>query len=146
MNKILLVGCGHMGSALLNEWMNLKSHSFTVVDPLSYNFLKKKFSKKKIRFFDKTPSQDEIKKFDIIIFAIKPQIAKKVLSEYNNFKFKKNILIASIVAGKKISFFKKNIKNAAQIVRIMPNMPALIGEGISCLVSNKKININNKKT
>ena len=30
MNKVLLVGCGHMGSALLNEWMNLKSHSITV--------------------------------------------------------------------------------------------------------------------
>ena len=37
MNRVLLVGCGHMGSALLNEWINLKSHSFTVVDPLSFN-------------------------------------------------------------------------------------------------------------
>ena len=44
----------------------------------------------------------------------------------------------SIVAGKKISFFKKNIKNAIQIVRVMPNMPALIGEGVSCLVSKQK--------
>ena len=35
MNRVLLVGCGHMGSALLNEWINLKSHSLTVVDPLS---------------------------------------------------------------------------------------------------------------
>ena len=77
MNKILLVGCGHMGSALLNEWMNLKSYSLTVVDPFSYDFLKKKYYKKKIRIFNKTPNQNEIKKFDIIIFAIKPQIAKK---------------------------------------------------------------------
>ena len=107
---------------------------------------KKKYYKKKIRFFDKTPNQNEIKKFDIIIFAIKPQIAKKVLSEYYNFEFKKNILIASIVAGKKISFFKKNIKNAIQIVRVMPNMPALIGEGVSCLVSNKNTSSNNIKT
>ena len=146
MNRVLLVGCGHMGSALLNEWINLKSHSLTVVDPMSYNFLKKKYYKYKVRFFDKTPNQNEIKKFDIIIFAIKPQIAKKVLSEYCNFEFKKNILITSIVAGKKISFFKKNIKNAIQIVRVMPNMPALIGEGVSCLVSNKSTTKNNKKT
>ncbi|MDC0587163.1 pyrroline-5-carboxylate reductase [bacterium] len=146
MNRILLVGCGHMGSALLSAWMNLKSHSLTVVDPLSYSYLKKKYYKKKIIFFDKTPNQNEIKKFDIIIFAIKPQIAKKVLSEYCNFEFKKNSLITSIVAGKKISFFKKNIKNAIQIVRVMPNMPALIGEGVSCLVSKKNISKNNKKT
>ena len=45
MNRILLVGCGHMGSALLNAWMNLKSHSLTVVDPLSYSYLKKKYYK-----------------------------------------------------------------------------------------------------
>ena len=47
MNRILLVGCGHMGSALLKAWMNLKSHSLTVVDPLSYSQLKKKYYKKK---------------------------------------------------------------------------------------------------
>ena len=146
MKRVLLVGCGHMGSALLNEWINLKSHSLTAVDPLNYNFLKKKYYKKKVRFFDKTPNQNEIKKFDIIIFAIKPQVAKKVIGEYQNFDFKKNSVIASIVAGKKINFFKKNIKNAIQIVRVMPNMPALIGEGISCLVSNKNISKNNKKT
>ena len=146
MNRVLLVGCGHMGSALLNAWMNLKSLSLTVIDPLSYNDLKKKYHKKKITFLDKTPNQSEIQKFDIIIFAIKPQITKNVLSEYCNFEFKKNCLITSIVAGKKISFFKKNIKNAIQIVRVMPNMPALIGEGVSCIVSNKKISKNNKKT
>lgn len=27
----------------------------------------------------------------------------------------------------------------------MPNMPALIGEGVSCLVSNKSTSKNNKK-
>ena len=145
MNRVLLVGCGHMGSALLNEWINLKSHSLTVIDPLSYNFLKKKYYKNKVRFFDKTPNQNEIKKFDIIIFAIKPQIAKKVLNEYRNFQLKKNILIVSIIAGKRISFFKKNIKNSIQIVRVMPNMPALIGEGVSCLVSNKSTSKKNIK-
>ena len=146
MNRVLLVGCGHMGSALLNEWINLKSYSLTVIDPMSLNSLKKKYYKKKVRFFDKTPNQNEIKKFDIIIFAIKPQVAKKVLFEYKDLEFKKNSLIASIVAGKKISFFKQNIKNAIQIVRVMPNMPALIGEGVSCLVSSKNISKNNKKT
>ena len=35
MSKILLVGCGHMGSALLDAWVNLKSYSFYIVDPYS---------------------------------------------------------------------------------------------------------------
>ena len=145
MNKVLLVGCGHMGSALLNAWVNLRAYSFTVVDPFNYMELKKKYKKKKIQFYDKTPNQKLIKNFDIIIFAIKPQAAKKVIGEYQNFDFKKNSVIASIVAGKKINFFKKNIKNALQIVRIMPNMPAIINEGVSCFVANKILSKNNKQ-
>ena len=145
MTKVLLIGCGHMGSALLNAWINLRSYSISVVDPINYNKIQKKYSKIKIEIFEKTPNQNQIKKFDIIIFAVKPQITKKVISEYQDFKFKKNSVIGSIVAGKKISFFKNNIKNAIQIVRVMPNMPALIGQGVSCLVSNKGFSKRNKK-
>ena len=47
MIRVLLVGCGHMGSALLNEWINIKSHSLSVVDPLSYKTLKKNIIKTK---------------------------------------------------------------------------------------------------
>ena len=82
------------------------------------------------------PAKSQIKKFDIIIFAIKPQVSKKVIDQYKNFEFKNNSVIGSIVAGKKINFFRKNIKNSNQVVRIMPNMPALIGRGVSCLTSN----------
>ena len=47
MNKVLLIGCGHMGSALLNAWIKLKTYSFTVIDPLKYESLSKKYNKKK---------------------------------------------------------------------------------------------------
>ena len=57
MTKILLVGCGHMGSALLNAWIDIKSYSFTVIDPFNYNFLKRKYVRKKIKFLNQTPTQ-----------------------------------------------------------------------------------------
>ena len=146
MNKVLLVGCGHMGTALVNSWLNLNSYSFTVVDPFNFKKLKNKFNNKKINILNKAPIQKEINKFDIIIFAVKPQIADKVLSEYKDFEFKKNSIISSIIAGKKIIFFQKRLKNANQFVRIMPNMPALIRNGISCFVSTNNLSNKNKKT
>ena len=145
MSKVLIVGCGHMGSALVMSWLNLKSYSFTVVDPYNFNQLKNKFTRKKIDILNKAPSHKQMKTFDIIIFAVRPQIATDVLYEYQNFKLKKNIVIGSIIAGKKINFFKKRIKNANQFVRIMPNMPALVRKGISCLVSNSNLSLTNKK-
>ena len=144
MIKIFLVGCGHMGSALLSSWIAMNSHSFFVYDPLNYRKLKKKFNNKKIKFYNKTPTQKDILTFDIICFAVKPQIALKVINEYKHFEFKQNSVIISIIAGKKLSFFKKNIKNSSQIVRIMPNMPALINSGISCIVPNEHLSKFNK--
>ena len=50
------------------------------------------------------------------------------------------------MAGKKIIFLRKLLPNIKQIVRVMPNMPALIGEGVSCLVSNNYVsNVNKNK-
>ena len=135
-----------MGTALVNSWLNLNSYSFTVVDPFNFKKLKNKFNNNKINILNKAPIQKEINKFDIIIFAVKPQIADRVLSEYKDFEFKKNSIIGSIIAGKKIIFFQKRLKNANQFVRIMPNMPALIRNGISCFVSTNNLSNKNKKT
>ena len=146
MSNVLLVGCGHMGSALIDAWQGLKSYSFIIVDPFNYKYLKKKYIKRNnIKILDNPPTQNQIKKIDIIIFAIKPEVSEKVLQNYKNFYFKKNSMIGSIIAGKKINFFKSNIKNSIQIVRIMPNMPALIGTGVSCFVANKHLSKGNRK-
>ena len=146
MSKVLLVGCGHMGSALLDAWLDIKTYSFSVVDPFNLNELKKKYFKNNIEIFNNIPAQIDIKKFDIIIFAIKPQVCEKVIFQYKDFKLKNNSVICSIIAGKKINYFRKNIKNSKQIVRVMPNMPALVGYGVSCIVSNDNLTkVNHKK-
>ena len=46
MNKILLIGCGHMGSALLNAWTYKTNYSYLVVDPVNYKKIKNKYGKK----------------------------------------------------------------------------------------------------
>jgi len=144
MNKVLIVGCGHMGSALLDAWQNLKLYKFTVIDPFNYRILKTKFSSNKINFCKSIKDIKSISEFNIIIFAIKPQVAKNVLKEYEDVIFKKTTVILSIIAGKKISFFKNNLKNINQIIRVMPNMPALAKKGISCVVANKSVSNSNK--
>ncbi len=144
MKKILLVGCGHMGSALLFSWLKKTSFNFSVIDPYNYKNIKQKFSKK-ISTFKTIDEIYDINKFDIIIFAIKPQIAKKVIEKFNLIS-KKNILFISIIAGKKFSFFNRYLNSKQQIVRVMPNMPVFVEKGMSCLVSNTLTTRKNKKT
>ena len=48
------------------------------------------------------------------------------------------------MAGKKINFFEKNLNKSIQIIRAMPNMPAFVNKGMTCLISNKNVSKINK--
>jgi len=142
MNKILLIGCGHMGSALMRAWIHQKNICFYVVDPFNYKKInKKKYNK--VKAYKSLLEIKDLSSIDIVIFAIKPQITKIVLKEISSFTFNKKTIFVSIVAGIKISFFNKFLKNR-QFIRVMPNMPALLNKGMSCLVANKTVTTKNK--
>lgn len=69
-------------------------------------------------------------KADIVLLAVKPQhLAEAVQSLPSLVKGK---LILSIVAGTTIEKLSE-LTGTERIIRIMPNTPALVGEGMSCL-------------
>jgi len=133
-----------MGSALLEAWSKESLYNFHVIDPLRYNKINSKFKSSKIKCYKNINYIKNTKIFDIILVAITPQIAYESLKDYKLLKFKKTCLLVSIVAGKKISFFKQFFPDTKQIVRIMPNMPALVMEGVSCMVANNLVSKVNK--
>ena len=104
MNSVLIIGCGHMGSALLNLWSKNKFYKFTVVDPLKYKIIKGKFKHKRIQSIESVKQVKNTHYFDIVVLAVKPQVIEKVLKEYKFFPFKKTCVLISIMAGKKIIF------------------------------------------
>ncbi len=65
----------------------------------------------------------------IIVLAIKPQVLGQVLAELKG-KLPSEILLLSIIAGAKIETLRQGL-GCASIVRIMPNTPGQVGEGIS---------------
>jgi len=128
-----------MGSALLDAWYRKTSFKFSIIDPKKHSILKKKYNKnKRVSIYKSIKEINNVKQFNIVIFAVKPQVVKKVVSQFLLLDDKK-ILFLSIVAGKKIIFFEKNLVHSHQIIRVMPNMPALVEKGMTCLVSNKLI-------
>ncbi len=144
MKNILLIGCGHMGSALLESWKKNKYYRFTIIDPVQYKKIKNKYKNNKINCLKDPSKIKNTKIFDIVVLAVKPQITNAVLNNYKSLNFKKTTVLVSIVAGKKINYLKKSLPNLYQFVRVMPNMPALIEEGVSCLVASNLSKINKK--
>jgi len=69
-------------------------------------------------------------KADYLFLAVKPNIYKKVLEEIKDV-IKDDAVIISMAAGLKLEFLKVNLDNNIKVVRIMPNTPALVGEGMT---------------
>ncbi len=135
MKKILLIGCGHMGGALMKTWIDTKKYSISVIDPIVAKKLKSS-NHKKLKIVSSQVDIKDFSKFDFIIFAIKPSDLNQVLKDFEHTKFKKNVIIVSVVAGKKIKIFENKLKNVNYVIRVMPNMPAIIGQSMNCFVAN----------
>ncbi len=75
---------------------------------------------------------------DVIVFAVKPQLAPDVVPQYAHF-MRYHPVTLSILAGKQISFFKQHLGADAAVVRAMPNTPAAIGKGISVLTAAPEV-------
>lgn len=66
---------------------------------------------------------------DIVVLAVKPQVLGTVLAELRG-RLRAGQVVMSIVAGARIGTMRESLEHDA-IVRVMPNTPAQIGEGIS---------------
>lgn len=76
------------------------------------------------------------KNSEIIIIATKPSQAVDVLEEIKPY-INPDKLIASIAAGVTTEKLQSHLPENTRVIRIMPNTPALVGEGMSGMVGGK---------
>jgi len=74
-----------------------------------------------------------VQKADVVVLSVKPQNMKDVLDEIKD-AVKKDTLIISIAAGVTTAKIA-GVLGDVSIIRVMPNTPALIGQGASALYS-----------
>ena len=132
--KLGVVGCGKMANAILGgvyKSNEFESKNIFVYDKNSENSLKFEHDYD----FKKVDSIKELlSNSDIILLCVKPFVVDSVLDEIS--KYFNNQLVLSILAGVKIEKYESYLKNA-RIIRIMPNTPALVQEGMSAICPNK---------
>jgi pyrroline-5-carboxylate reductase len=68
---------------------------------------------------------------DVVVLAVKPQVLPQVLSEISTRVEGK--LVISIAAGVPIAWLRERAPRTRGIVRAMPNMPALVQEGVTAI-------------
>ncbi len=72
------------------------------------------------------------------MFAVKPQILKPVCEGLIEEVQERRPLIMSIAAGPKIDDIDAWLGGGLSVVRVMPNQPALIDQGVSALFANER--------
>ncbi|MES0824370.1 pyrroline-5-carboxylate reductase [Ruegeria sp. SCP11] len=128
---LLLLGCGKMGSALLNGWLNagLDAEKIIVLDPRPSNWLQR-LTRRGLRL-NQQPEEPPA----VAVIATKPQVMTSALSDLNSLGSGQTLFV-SVAAGTLISTYEELLGTQTPIVRTMPNTPASVGSGITALVGN----------
>ncbi len=75
---------------------------------------------------------------DVLVLAVKPQHMQQALDELRA-ALTSNHLIVSVAAGVTIVSIRERLGGDARVVRVMPNTPALIGEGASAYALGPRV-------
>ncbi len=89
-------------------------------------------------------NQEAVKLADVIVLAVKPQMMSEVCNEFSDIDFSDKWVI-SIAAGISIHRLETLLPTAKNIIRTMPNTPALIGEGVTGLFAKSNVNLTAKQ-
>lgn len=73
-----------------------------------------------------------VSKAEVLLLVVKPQDISTVLTEIKDL-IKPGTLVVSFVAGKKIAFISSSLGDGNPVIRVMPNTPTLVGEGMAAM-------------
>lgn len=127
--KLSFIGGGNMASAILNGIV--KSGFMSAADITVSDFSAEKLSAfKRLGVNITSDNMEAAESADVVLFAVKPDVLRKILPDFSAFE---NKLFISIAAGVKISELKSGLGENKNIIRVMPNTPAMAGEGMTVI-------------
>jgi pyrroline-5-carboxylate reductase len=142
MSRILLIGFGNMGQALVKGWLarGLAAENIAEVEPQSTAQAAARALGVSVIAGGAAPEH----RADVIVIAVKPaQVAESVAPMG---KVPRGCVVLSIAAGKTTAALRKLLGSQAAIVRAMPNTPAAIGEGITALFASESVTAAERRT
>lgn len=126
--KIGFIGGGNMAEAMIKGMIDKGMKDILVSEPSEErrSHLSKSFS------IETIASNKELASFcRIIILAVKPQNMETVVEEIKDIVTEEQTVV-SIAAGIKLDYFSSKLKTR-KLIRVMPNTPALVQEGMSVM-------------
>lgn len=131
--KAGFIGCGNMGGALARVAASAvggKNIAVCDYDKSKTSLLCNEFGTVELSF------EEMITSCKFIFLGVKPQVMQVALAPYTELINNSDAIIVTMAAALQISYFEQIIGITRPIIRIMPNMPASVGQGMILYDSN----------
>lgn len=134
--KIGFIGSGKMASAIIKGLVktNFVSSENIMATQAEVDSVQSKSKDLGIKII--LDNNELVKWADVIFLATKPNQVGGVLEEIKN-SVNNTKLIVSIAAGVTTAKLESLLPEGTRVIRVMPNTPALVGEGMSGMVGGK---------
>ncbi|MGM0380588.1 MAG: pyrroline-5-carboxylate reductase [bacterium] len=133
-----IIGTGNMGEAIAGGLAQTSEH-----DPENiyiFDILEEKMNNiaKKYNLQAADSPRKLAEEVDFVILAVKPSVIDEVLGQISGYCAR----VVSIAAGIKIEDIAAGLESEAKVIRIMPNTPCQVGEGMSFISRNEYVGDN----
>ena len=131
------IGCGNMAQAMI---AGILDHNVMPKEALAASGpTPSKMEKAKEKFGIMTTTNNrEAAKAEIVVLSVKPQMYHEVIHEIRD-DISKSQLIVTIAAGVTMAQVERQFGKEVKIIRVMPNTPALVGEGMTAACVNRYV-------
>lgn len=125
---LVLLGCGKMGSAMLEGWLaqGVPAAAVWVIDPNPSDW---------VRATGVHLNADLPDDPAIVLIAVKPQMMGAALPALRALGTAP--LYLTVAAGTTMATYEAALGDSIRLVRAMPNTPAAVGRGITAIVGNR---------
>ncbi len=128
MSNIGFIGAGNMGYAMLKGALSSISPENVGVTDRSFDKAESIAQETGVRHFES--NADCVKNCKYVVFSIKPQVYENVVDEIRKYVDDSKIII-SLAPNVSIEMLNGKFGKNVRVVRLMPNTPALVGEGMT---------------
>jgi len=143
--KLALVGAGKIGEALLSgilssQLVPVSNVVATDADQTRADYIGEKYGVKTY-----TNNRQAVTGADLVLLCVMPQRVRDVLREIRK-TVRKNVLVISVAASVRTALIEQELDRGVRVIRVMPNTPCLIRQGMSGLCRGKHATDEDLKT
>ncbi len=131
--KLVIIGAGQMAEALLGGLLASKTVGPSELWATDVSAERRDLVKRRFGIRVSADNREAAAWADAVLLAVKPQSLGSVLDEMAPALGGR--LVISIAAGVPIATIAERLPQQARVIRVMPNMPAMVREGISALTA-----------